>query len=135
MGIRYYAGSVMKSQIFQIQQRSRADRYIHATAFIAHQYYRMQDNLVDIFLNVMTAFQTTIVNERKEKALEQQETHQNQLQTLIQNLEIGLFSIMHEIRSIANDNTLTDNEKVHRIKKSLKRETPYFQYSVTYIQE
>lgn len=70
VGIHYYAGSVMKSQIFQLQQRSRADRYIHAAAFVAHQYYRMQDNLVDIFLSVMTAFQTTIVNERKEKALE-----------------------------------------------------------------
>lgn len=92
VGIRYYAGSVMRSQIFQIQQRSPLDRYIHASAFVAHQYYRMQDNLVDIFLNVMTAFQNTIANERKEKALEQQEAQQNQLQILIKNLETGVFT-------------------------------------------
>ena len=125
VGIRYYAGSVMRSQIFQIQQRSRADRYIHAVAFVAHQYYRMQDNLVDIFLNVMTAFQTTIANERKEKALEHQKLQQNQLQILIQNLETGVFSVMQEIRSIANDNILPDSEKVHRIKKAMNRATPY----------
>ena len=125
VGIRYYAGSVMKSQIFQIRQRSRADRYIHASAFIAHQYYRMQDNLVDIFLSVMTAFQTTIVNECKEKALEQQDKQQNQLQILMQNLETGLFSIMQEIRTIANDNILSDSDKVCRIKKTLNSKTPY----------
>lgn len=56
MGIRYYAGSVMRSQIFQIHLRSLADRYIHAAAFVVHQYYRMQDNLVDIFVNIMTLF-------------------------------------------------------------------------------
>jgi hypothetical protein len=106
VGIRYYAGSVMRSQIFQIQQRSQADRYIHAVAFIAHQYYRMQDNLVDIFLNVMTAFQTTIANERKEKALAEQSLKQNQLKALIQNLETGLFSVMREIRSVTNDSTV-----------------------------
>lgn len=103
VGIRYYAGSVMRSQIFQMQRRSAADRYIHASAFVAHQYYRMQDNLVNIFLNVITAFQTTITNECKEKALEQQGIQQNQFQTLMQNLETGVLSIMQEIRIIAND--------------------------------
>lgn len=90
VGIRYYAGSVMRSKIFQMQRRSAADRYIHASAFVAHQYYRMQDNLVNIFLNVITAFQTTITNECKEKALEQQGIQQNQFQTLMQNLETGV---------------------------------------------
>ncbi|WP_269516755.1 Tn3 family transposase [Candidatus Odyssella acanthamoebae] len=122
-GIRYYAGSVMRSQIFQIHQRSPSDRYIHALAFVAHQYYRMQDNLVDIFLNVMKAFQTTIANERKEKALEQQKTQHNQLQILIQNLEAGIFSVMQEIRSVANDNTLPDSEKVNLIKEALNCDT------------
>ncbi|WP_419235513.1 DUF4158 domain-containing protein [Rickettsia endosymbiont of Nabis limbatus] len=125
MGIRYYAGSVMRSQIFQIQQRSQTDRYIHAAAFVAHQYYRMQDNLVDIFLNVMTAFQTTIANEYKENVLEQQVIQQKQLQVLIHELETGVFSVMQEIRSIANDNILPDCEKVYRIKKALNHETPH----------
>ena len=124
VGIHYYAGSVMKSQIFQIQQRSAADRYIHASAFVAHQYYRMQDNLVDIFLNVMTAFQTTIANERKDKLLEKQESQKNQLQTLMQNLENGIFSVMQEIRIIANDSTVPDSDKIYRIKKALDSEKP-----------
>lgn len=59
-GIRYYAGSVIKSRIFQLQRRSEADRHIHATAFVAHQFFRIQDNLIDILLNVMASFQTTV---------------------------------------------------------------------------
>lgn len=34
-GIRYYAGSVLKSEVFQIQRREANDRYIHAAAFVA----------------------------------------------------------------------------------------------------
>lgn len=46
-GIRYYAGSVAKSQIFQLTRRTDSDRYVHAIAFITHQFYRLQDNLVE----------------------------------------------------------------------------------------
>ena len=125
VGTRYYAGSVIKSQIFQLQQRAKLDRYIHVCAFVAHQYYRMQDNLVDIFLNVMTSFQTTIANQRKEKALEKQEAQQNQLQKLVQGLEIGIFSLIQEIRTITHDNVLADTEKIHLIKESFNREKPH----------
>ena len=45
-GIRYFANSVIKSDIFQLNQRREEDRYIHVVVFIAHQYYRLQDNLV-----------------------------------------------------------------------------------------
>ena len=57
-GIRYHAGSVMKARMFQLQQRSETDRYIHAAAFVVHQFFRSQDNLVDIWLSVMASFQT-----------------------------------------------------------------------------
>ena len=58
-GIRYYAGSVIKAKIFQLNQRSDEDRYVHVTAFIAHQYYRLQDNLVDVMLSVVQSFQNS----------------------------------------------------------------------------
>jgi len=47
-GIRYFVGSVLKSRMFQLQQRRQADRYIHATAFVTHQFYRCQDNMIDL---------------------------------------------------------------------------------------
>ena len=44
-GIRYYAHSVIKSEIFQMTRRSSEDRYLHLIAFVTHQYFRLQDNL------------------------------------------------------------------------------------------
>ncbi len=41
-GIRYYATSVIKSEIFQMVRRSSDDRYLHVIAFVAYQYYRLQ---------------------------------------------------------------------------------------------
>ena len=64
-GIRYFAGSVLKSRMFQLQQRAEPARYIHTTAFVAHQFYRIQDHLTDTFLNVMASFQTTASREHK----------------------------------------------------------------------
>lgn len=84
-GIRYYAGSVLKSEIFQIHRRETNDRYIHAAAFITHQFFRSQDNLVDIWLSVMASFQSTASREHKEKLLEsRKDQHQRLMRTAVQ---------------------------------------------------
>lgn len=46
--IRYYTHSVIRSDIFQVARRAEEDRYLHLIAFVAHQYRRLQDNLVDV---------------------------------------------------------------------------------------
>jgi hypothetical protein len=66
-GIRYYAGSVIKAKVFQLNQRSDKDRYVHVIAF-AHQYYRLQDNLVDVLLTVIQSFQNSAQREHKEQS-------------------------------------------------------------------
>lgn len=55
-GIRYYANSVIKSEVFQLARRADEDRYLHLIAFIAHQYYRLQDNLVDVLLACLQSY-------------------------------------------------------------------------------
>ncbi|MBK9662532.1 MAG: hypothetical protein IPO71_05370 [Nitrosomonas sp.] len=55
-----HANSVLKSEIFQITRRRDEDRYLHLLAFIAHQYYRLQDNLVDVLLNSIRAIKTAL---------------------------------------------------------------------------
>ena len=39
-GLRYYAYSVIKSQVFQVSRRSDEDRYLHLVCFVANQFYR-----------------------------------------------------------------------------------------------
>ena len=65
-GVSYYAGSVIKSEIFQLTRRTDPDRYLHVIAFIAHQFYRMQDNLVDTLLTTLQSHQNACQREHKE---------------------------------------------------------------------
>jgi hypothetical protein len=61
-GIRYYAESVLRSEIFQLTRRDDPDRYLHVIAFIAHQY-----NLVDVLLTSLRSFQNGAIREHKEQ--------------------------------------------------------------------
>ncbi|HJN25955.1 MAG TPA: Tn3 family transposase [Rhodospirillales bacterium] len=120
-GIRYFAGSVLKSRIFQLQQRSEADRYIHAAAFVAHQHFRMQDNLVDLWLSVMASFQTTTTREYKERLLENRKEQQEQIKTVVGDLDTSVFGLIREIRSLTDADGLSDTQKITQIRTLLDR--------------
>ena len=66
-GIRYCANSVIKSQVFQVSRREDDDRYLHLLCFIAHQFYRLQDTLVDILLIVVQNALNTCQRVHKEQ--------------------------------------------------------------------
>jgi hypothetical protein len=51
-GVRYYANSVLKSRIFQVSRRAEDDRHLHLVCFIAHQFLRLHDVLIDTFVRV-----------------------------------------------------------------------------------
>ncbi len=118
-GIRYYAGSVIRSKIFQLQQRSETDRHIHATAFIAHQFFRIQDNLSDTFLSVMATFQTTVARAHKDHLFEQRKVQTQQLKAVVDDLDTLVFGLLREIRSLTDDKSLSDSQKVIEIKTKL----------------
>jgi len=118
-GIRYYAGSVIRARMFQLQQRSKADRNIHAAAFVAHQFFRIQDNLTDLFLSVMATFQTVATREHKEHLFEQRKTQSQQLKTVIGELDASVFGLIREIRHLTDNGALSDTQKVDQIRTLL----------------
>jgi len=121
VGIQYYAGSVLKSEIFQMQRRKANDRYIHSAAFVAHQFFRIQDNLADIFLSVMATFQNTAIREHKEYFFEQRKVQNQQLKTVVDELDTSVFGLLREIRSLAGDTSLSDTDKIMQINTLLDR--------------
>lgn len=121
-GIRYYAGSVLKSRMFQLHQRSESDRYIHAAAFVAHQFFRSQDNLVDIWLSVMASFQTATSREHKEKLLEDRKDQHQRLKTAVHDLDREVSGLIREIRRLASADDLSDSQKVAAIRGVLEGE-------------
>jgi TnpA family transposase len=120
-GIRYFAGSVLKSEVFQIHRRHENDRYIHTVAFVAHQFYRIQDHLTDTFLNVLSSFQTTISREHKDRLAAQRIDQQNALKTAVDDLDKSVFGLIYQIRELADNVTLSDTQKIIEIKSALSQ--------------
>lgn len=118
-GIRYYAGSVLRSEVFQISRRQDNDRHIHATAFIAHQFYRIQDNLTDTFLSVMASFQTTVSREHKDRLAEHRVDQQKVLKIAVDDLDKSVFGLIRQIRELADNSVLSDTQKIAEIKAAL----------------
>jgi hypothetical protein len=98
LGTTYYAVSDPKSEIFQLTRRSDEDRYVHITAFIAYQYYRLQDNLVDVLLSVVKSSQNSAQREHKEQTYGQRKMHRRKLASLLSKLDDDVFGVLRKIR-------------------------------------
>ncbi|MGI9417576.1 MAG: Tn3 family transposase, partial [Geminicoccaceae bacterium] len=121
-GIRYYAGSVLKSEVFQIHRREANDRYIHAAAFVAHQFFRSQDNLGDLWLSVMASFQTTVSRDHKDRLLENRKGQQQRLKAAVDDLDTEVFGLIREVRRLASAEDLSDTQKITAIRGVLEGE-------------
>lgn len=111
-GIRYFAGSVLRSEIFQMQRRERNDRHIHATAFVAHQFHRCQDNIIDLWLSVMASFKSAAAREYQETLVQERKDQQRQIGIVIEGLETSVFGVLSDIRSVMAAANLSNAEKV-----------------------
>lgn len=111
-GIRYFAGSVLRSEIFQMQRRDRNDRHIHAAAFVAHQFYRCQDNMIDLWLSVMASFKSAAAREYQETLVQGRKDQQRQIGIVVDGLETSVFGVLRDIRSVMAAANLSDAEKV-----------------------
>ncbi|MBV1929874.1 MAG: Tn3 family transposase [Gammaproteobacteria bacterium] len=111
-GIRYFAGSVLRSEIFQMQRRDRNDRHIHSAAFVAHQFHRCQDNMIDLWLSVMASFKSATAREYQEALVQKRTDQQRQIGIVVEGLETSVFGVLRDIRSVISAANLSDSEKV-----------------------
>ena len=118
-GIRYFAGSVQRARVFQLQQRTDADRYLHVVAFIAHQHYRSQDRLVDMLLSTVQSFQRAAERDQKDRVFEQRKEHSNRFGQLLEAIDHEVLGALQKIQVLAQDDTLSDSEKVEQIQAVL----------------
>lgn len=121
-GIRYFAGSVLKSKMFQLQQRSQVDRHLHAAAFVAHQFYRCQDNMIDLWLSVMASFKSTAAREYQETLAQGRKDQQRQIASVVDSLDVSVFGVLRSIQSVMATANLSDTEKVAAIEKLMEQD-------------
>jgi len=123
-GIRYYANSVLKSQVFQVSRRGDDDRYLHLVCFIAHQFYRLQDTLIDILLKVVQNALNNCKRAHKEQYYAARIEQRRTVQNFVTCVDSGTLEPLKAIENIAFSEELVDNEKVQRIQEVLIAHTP-----------
>ena len=121
-GIRYHAGAVYRSDIFHLQRRSEADRYLHVIAFIADQHNRLHDALVDVLLSVMQSFKTTVEREHKEDVFAQRQTLGPQIEKMLDDVDKENCNFRNEIRVLLDHQTKSDVQKLDGIRAILDRD-------------
>ena len=114
-GVSYHAGSVIRSEIFQLARRTDPDRYLHVIAFIAHQLYRMQDNLVDTLLTTLQSHQNACQREHKDNCYARRHQRDDQLAGLLETIDSSIVRVLRRIKQVVHDPTLTDTEKVGQV--------------------
>jgi hypothetical protein len=118
-GLRYYANSVLKSRAFQMSQRAEVDRHLHLVCFIAHQFYRLQDTLIDILLTVVQNALNTCQRVHKEQYYALRQEQRSQVHDFVEQVDSGAITPMKAIETIAFSEAMSDTEKVKSIQDVL----------------
>ena len=69
----------------------------------------------------MASFQTTTAREHQEKLLETRKAQQEQLKSVVDDLDASVFGVIQEIRSLTDADGLSDTQKVIEIRTLLDR--------------
>lgn len=85
-------------------------------AFVVHHYYRLHDNLVDVFLQVLPSLLNSVQREHMEQCYATRDTQSKSLNALLTILETDVLTTFKTIKRLAESSTLTDREKIRRIR-------------------
>jgi len=117
--IRYYAYSVIKSQIPQVSRRADEDRYLHLIAFVVYQTFRLNDTLVDTLLSSVQSVINTSEKDQKEAYFQEREKRNQSFSVLVDKLRMSVQETLSAIRHIVSDDQLDNNQKITLIDAAL----------------
>ena len=98
-----------------LRRRADDDIHVHLVAFIAHQYYRLHDNLVDVLLTSVKTFENATLREHRDWCFDERKRHEQATEGLLDDLDASVFQVLRQIREAVADDLLSDKEKVARI--------------------
>ena len=120
-GLRYYAHSVIKAEVFQISRRADPDRHLHLICFIAHQYFHLHDLLMDTLLMAARSASNACKQEDRNRYYDGRSDRQEAARSLVEHVERTACDPLNRIESIAFQKRLLDAEKVRRIQDVLRQ--------------
>ena len=120
-GIRHYAHAVLKTAVFHFARREDEDRYLHLVCFTAHQFFRMQDALIDVLLTAVQTILNTCQRTHKEQSYRERPAQRRAMRTFVAGVTHGAVQPLAEIETLAFSRELSDSEKVREMQDVLTR--------------
>jgi TnpA family transposase len=111
--IQYCAQVVIKSRVFQINRREKR-RYLLLIAFVAYQYYRLNDVLIEVLMQAVQNKFNSIEREHKDNFYNQRQKRQKILNTFSQNVSDHLSTIK-DAKTIIHNQALSSDEKIDNL--------------------
>lgn len=116
-GIRYFSASIIKTKTTHFLRREKTDIDLHIISFIAHQYYCLQDNLVDVFLSAIKNNENAAKRHHKDWYYQQRRITNTLLTKQIECLETQVSKAFAEIHNLIKNPILLDFQKLQGIEK------------------
>ena len=115
--VRYYAELAIRSQVPQISRREE-NRYLLLISFVKHQYYRLNDTLIDALVQSCQTAKNSVAREAKEKFYESRQSRQQLIVELSKTMGTHLAAL-ENIEAVITGDQLTDSQKILEIKSVL----------------
>lgn len=113
--IQYYAQIVIKSKIFQMHRRDEK-KYLFLLAFVVHQFYQLNDVLIEILMQAVQSTLNSSIQETKEKIYTERHSKCSMAEDVSQKLS-NYINILEKIETTINNQDLSDEQKIHNVKK------------------
>jgi len=110
--IRYYAYSVIRSQIPQVSRRADEDRFLHLIAFVVYQTFKLNDTLIDTLLSAVQAAVNGTEKAEKEAYFQEREQRSQSLSALADKLRQSVRETISSIKHIVANVQLSDSQKI-----------------------
>jgi TnpA family transposase len=119
--IKYYAYWTSKTDVFSINRKEESKIYLALICFLIHQYFTLQDTLIDSLLNSVNTIINSAIKDDKEKYFVNRKEREMKTLEIIDIAEKS-FNFTKYIKKITFDPVLGDHEKIEKIKLVLEME-------------
>ena len=120
-GLKYFAQYVLKARTWQISIKAEEDRYLHTVAFVVHQYYKLQDLLIDMVLSSVGQCINGAKRELKNQVFDQRAEKVRSWKGFATSVDDSVLGSLTDIEAIINKRGLVASRKIEQIKELLSQ--------------
>jgi TnpA family transposase len=105
---QYHSKWIEQIKIFQLTRKQQLEQQFLLLSFVKYQYFIRNDNLIDRFIAIIQSIKSSLFRHQKDLHFE----NEPKQRALVQSLEDSNLSILNEMGSILDNDTLDDSAKI-----------------------